>query len=103
MSGKEGFCALGLVLTALLAAGWLAPATHAQDSAQRGCVTTPRSPLVVNVKDKGARATGEPTTPTRFRPLDDGLEAQCSAGRHLHGRRGREEAPPYPQKRHDAE
>jgi len=58
MSGKERFCALGLVLTALLAAGLMAPATHAQDAVQRGCVTTPRSPLVVNVKDKGAKGDG---------------------------------------------
>src|SRR5262245_45905123 len=36
----------------------MAPATHAQDAAQRGCVTTPRSPLVVNVKDKGAKGDG---------------------------------------------
>jgi Pectate lyase superfamily protein/Right handed beta helix region len=42
----------------LLAAGFMAFAADAQDAAQRGCVTAPRSPLVVNVKDKGAKGDG---------------------------------------------
>src|SRR6476659_8163303 len=59
MFGKEKFWASGLLLTALaLAAGLMAPAADAQDAAQRGCVTAPSSPLVVNVKDKGAKGDG---------------------------------------------
>ena len=59
MFGKEKFWASGLLLTALVTAACFMPlAADAQDAAQRGCVTAPRSPLVVNVKDKGAKGDG---------------------------------------------
>ena len=59
MFGKETFAASGLLLTALVTAACFMPlAADAQDAAQRGCVTAPRSPLVVNVKDKGAKGDG---------------------------------------------
>ncbi len=52
---RSAGCLLGALM---LAAGFMAPAADAQDAAQQGCVTTPRSPLVVNVKDKGAKGDG---------------------------------------------
>ncbi|MGB8710998.1 MAG: glycosyl hydrolase family 28-related protein, partial [Methyloceanibacter sp.] len=59
MSGKETFAASGLLLTALVTAACFTPlVADAQDAAQRGCVPAPRSPLVVNVKDKGAKGDG---------------------------------------------
>ena len=49
----------GLLLTALLAAGCFAGlAAAAETAAPQGCVTAPKSPLVVNVRDKGAKGDG---------------------------------------------
>jgi hypothetical protein len=49
----------GLLLTAFIAAGCLVGfAAAAQDAAPQGCVVEPKSPLVVNVRDKGAKGDG---------------------------------------------
>jgi polygalacturonase len=59
MFGKKTFGASGLLLAALVTGACFMPLTaDAQDAAQRECVTVPRSPLVVNVKDKGAKGDG---------------------------------------------
>jgi polygalacturonase len=59
MIGKEKFWASGLLLAALLTGACFMPlAADAQDAAARGCATAPRSPLVVSVRDKGARGDG---------------------------------------------
>ncbi|HSB59503.1 MAG TPA: glycosyl hydrolase family 28-related protein [Methyloceanibacter sp.] len=59
MIGKEKFCAPGLLLAVVLAGACFMPlAVDAQDAAARGCATAPRSPLVVNVQDKGAKGDG---------------------------------------------
>lgn len=51
--------ASGLLLAALIAAGGLAGfATAADNSVSQGCVVAPKSPLVVNVRDKGAKGDG---------------------------------------------
>ena len=52
---RSAGCLLGALI---LAAGFMAPAADAQDAGPRGCITAPRSPLVVNVKDKGAKGDG---------------------------------------------
>ena len=49
----------GLLLTALLAAWCFAGlAAAAETAAPQGCVVTPKSPLVVDVRDKGAKGDG---------------------------------------------
>lgn len=48
----------GLLGALVLAVGFMAPAAEAQDAAPLGCVTAPTSPLVVNVKNKGAKGDG---------------------------------------------
>ena len=48
----------GLLGALVLAVGFMTPAAEAQDAAPLGCVTAPTSPLVVNVKDKGAKGDG---------------------------------------------
>jgi polygalacturonase len=59
MIGKEKFCASGVLLAAVVTGACFIPlAAAAQDAAARGCATAPRSPLVVNVKDKGAKGDG---------------------------------------------
>jgi hypothetical protein len=59
MIGKGKFWASGVLLAALLTGACVMPlAADAQEAAARGCATAPRSPLVVNVKDKGAKGDG---------------------------------------------
>jgi hypothetical protein len=59
MVGKGKFGASGVLLAAFLTGACFTPlAADAQDAAARGCATAPRSPLVVNVKDKGAKGDG---------------------------------------------
>jgi Pectate lyase superfamily protein len=59
MVGKGKFGASGVLLAAFLTGVCFMPlAADAQDAAARGCATAPRSPLVVNVKDKGAKGDG---------------------------------------------
>ena len=49
----------GLLLTALLTAWCFAGlAAAAETAAPQGCVVAPKSPLVVNVRDKGAKGDG---------------------------------------------
>ena len=50
-----------LAIFSLLAASLLAgaPTLHAGSSADEACAPTPKSPLVVNVKDKGAKGDGK--------------------------------------------
>src|SRR4249920_2301335 len=58
---SKGICrsAGGLLGALMLTAGcFVAPAADAQDAAPLGCITAPTSPLVVNVKDKGAKGDG---------------------------------------------
>jgi hypothetical protein len=51
--------ASGLLLAALIATGGLAGfAAAADNAAPQGCVVAPKSPLVVNVRDKGAKGDG---------------------------------------------
>ena len=48
-----------ILLSALVAtAGFIALDAAAQDGAPQGCATAPKSPLVVNVRDKGAKGDG---------------------------------------------
>jgi polygalacturonase len=55
----SGLLLSGLLLTALVAAGCFTGfAARAEDSASQGCVTAPTSPLIVNVRDKGAKGDG---------------------------------------------
>ena len=56
---KNKLQASGLLLTALVTAGCFAGfAAAAEPAAPQGCVVAPRSPLVVNVRDKGAKGDG---------------------------------------------
>ena len=56
---KNKLQASGLLLTALVAAGCFAGfAAAAEPAAPQGCVVAPTSPLVVNVRDKGAKGDG---------------------------------------------
>jgi hypothetical protein len=49
----------GLLLTAFIAAGCFAGlAAAAENAAPQGCLVEPKSPLVVNVRDKGAKGDG---------------------------------------------
>jgi hypothetical protein len=56
---KNKLQAGGLLLTALLAAGCFAGVvTAAETAVLQGCVVAPKSPLVVDVRDKGAKGDG---------------------------------------------
>ena len=56
---KNKLQATGLLLTALVTAGCVAGfAAAAEPAAPQGCVVAPTSPLVVNVRDKGAKGDG---------------------------------------------
>jgi len=57
----EGRCgSSGFLLGALVAVAgsFIALRASAQDAALQTCATAPKSPLVVNVKDKGAKGDG---------------------------------------------
>lgn len=59
MVSKNKLQASGLLLTALIAAGGFPGfAAAAEPAGPQGCVVPPRSPLVVNVRDKGAKGDG---------------------------------------------
>jgi polygalacturonase len=58
MTFKSLLRSAGLLGALMLAAGFMAPVAGAQDAGPRECVTAPRSPIVVNVKDKGAKGDG---------------------------------------------
>lgn len=49
--GAPGFLLIALVFSA----GYTAHGAAAQDAAPQACVTAPKSPIVVNVRDKGAK------------------------------------------------
>jgi hypothetical protein len=56
-NGKCG--APGFLLSALvLAAGYMAHVAAAQGAVPQACVTAPKSPLIVNIRDKGAKGDG---------------------------------------------
>lgn len=56
---KNRLQAPGLLLTAFMTAGCFAGFAAAADNAvQQACVVAPKSPLVVNVRDKGAKGDG---------------------------------------------
>jgi polygalacturonase len=56
---KTKLQASGTLLTALIAVGCFTGfAAYAEDSAPQGCVIAPTSPLIVNVRDKGAKGDG---------------------------------------------
>ena len=56
---RTSFRPSGLLLTALVTAGCFAGfAAAAELLRQQGCVVAPKSPLVVNVRDKGAKGDG---------------------------------------------
>jgi hypothetical protein len=55
---RNGLQASGLILAALIATGGLAGFAAAADNAAQGCVVAPKSSLVVNVRDKGAKGDG---------------------------------------------
>jgi hypothetical protein len=55
--GMKIFRTSCLLLSALIAGSFAAPAANAEDTA-KGCAVAPTSPLVVNVKDKGAKGDG---------------------------------------------
>ena len=59
MVSKTNLQASGLLLTALIVAGSFAGfAAAAENAAPQACITTPKSPLVVNVRDTGAKGDG---------------------------------------------
>src|SRR3990170_6531309 len=56
---KNKLQASGMLLTALIAAGCYAGfAAAVEPAAPQGCVVAPKSPLVVNVRDRGAKGDG---------------------------------------------
>jgi hypothetical protein len=56
---KTRFQALGSILAALTTAGcFMSFASAAEDAASQACIVAPKSPLVVSVRDKGAKGDG---------------------------------------------
>jgi polygalacturonase len=58
MVSKGKFGASGLLLIALITAEACTTLAAAEDAQPQSCVTAPQSPLIVNVKDKGAKGDG---------------------------------------------
>ncbi len=58
MACKGNLGASGLLLIVVIAGCLVAAEAAAADSAPQGCVIAPKSPLVVNVKNKGAKGDG---------------------------------------------